>query len=52
MFMICYRNEVDQPLWEVVDGEDAMQEFVSDLTNRGLDHPFVFRMEDEIDEQD
>lgn len=54
MYMICWVDwvdEFDNKSWEVVDGEDAMHEFVSDLCRAGVDIKdiCVFSMEDEID---
>ena len=51
MYIICWVDEFDDKSWEIVDGEDAMHEFVSDLCRAGVDIKdiCVFSMEDEID---
>jgi hypothetical protein len=55
-FLICYFDGTHR-LWEVVSGEDAMQERAHDLSaaygnlNGGENMPLVFRMEHEIDNE-
>lgn len=48
MYMITYCTANGENHWQAVHGEDAMQEFVSDLVKYGSDDIHVFNMEDEI----
>ena len=50
MFIICYTNKSGNAAWEIISGEDAMQNRVSDLCDEGLDSEdiMVFDMENEI----
>ena len=51
MYFILYYDAEDRPFWEVVDGEDAMQQYVDELiTDCGCDPDeiHVFYEEDEI----
>jgi hypothetical protein len=36
-YIICYVNEIGDNVWEVIDGEDAMQERVCELEEIGID---------------
>jgi hypothetical protein len=49
--MICWATSIGNKLWEIVSGEDAMQEFADNLIEDGIDEEdiFVFEMEDELD---
>lgn len=47
-YVICWHNE-DASDWEVIDGEDAMQQRVNELLNEGYDVPYVFDDTDELD---
>lgn len=47
MYYICW-TENNENKWELIDGEDAMQEFVSDLEERGF-VTIVFNADDEIE---
>lgn len=48
MYIICYIDLQGTPKWEGIDGEDAMQERVDELTNElhcDEDEIFVFDSE-------
>ena len=53
MYMICWTNW-DQKSWEIIEIEDAMQVFISDLIDNGTDEDgiMVFDLEDEIDNKE
>lgn len=52
MYVICFFDKITKVnVWELVSGEDAMQNRVSELCEDGLDAEddiFVFDAEDEI----
>lgn len=49
-YVICWTNE-NEKTWEIIKGEDAMQEFISTLIDSGTDEDgiMVFGMDDELD---
>jgi len=53
MFMICWTNR-NEKTWEIIEGEDAMQVFVSELIDNGTDESgiMVFNLEDELDNKE
>lgn len=51
MYVICYTDLENNQKWELIDGEDAMQERICELCNElncEEDEIFVFDKDDEI----
>lgn len=51
MYVICWAK-LGSNDWEIIDGEDAMQQRVSELEGNGATIVLVFDKSDELDEKE